>query len=78
VASTDEEAYITWSDSRNGAFELPTEDAYFAKVIHEEASAGDGGGESAIKGSSVLLGLAIGLVLAGLAVATVAGNSRRP
>ncbi len=75
VASTDEEAYIAWSDSRNGTFDLPTEDVYFAKVIHEEASVG--GSESAIKASSVLLGLAIGLVLAGLAVATVAGNSRR-
>jgi hypothetical protein len=77
VASTNEEAFITWNDSRNGTVELPTEDAYFAKVIHEEPSLGDGGSDPAIKGSSVLLGLTIGLVLAGLAVATVAGNSRR-
>ncbi|MDQ3897747.1 MAG: glycoside hydrolase, partial [Actinomycetota bacterium] len=76
VASTNEEAYIAWNDSRNGTFDLPTEDAYFAKVIHEEMAAGRGDGP-AIKASSVLLGLAIGLVLAGLAVATVAGNSRR-
>jgi len=77
VASTNEEAFITWNDSRNGTVDLPTEDAYFAKVIHEEPSLDDGDDGSAIKGSSVLLGLAIGLVLAGLAVATVAGNSRR-
>jgi hypothetical protein len=77
VASTDEEAYVTWSDSRNGTVDLPTEDAYFAKVIHDEPGSDGGGGEPAIKASSVLLGLAIGLVVAGLAVATVAGNARR-
>jgi hypothetical protein len=77
VASTDEEAYISWNDSRNGTVDLPSEDAYFSKVIHEEPSTGDGNGGSAVKGSSVLLGLAIGLVVAGLAVATVAGNARR-
>ncbi len=76
VASTDEEAYIAWNDSRNGTFELPTEDSYFAKVIHEEVGPG-GGGDPAIKASSVVLGLTIGLVIAGLAVATVAGNARR-
>jgi hypothetical protein len=76
VASTNEEAYVSWNDSRNGTVELPSEDAYFAKVIHDEPSVG-GGGEPAVKVSSLLLGLAIGLVIAGLAVATVAGNSRR-
>jgi hypothetical protein len=76
VASTDEEAFIAWNDSRNGTVELPSEDSYFAKVIHEEVGGGDGG-DPAIKTSSVFLGLAIGLVVAGLAVATVAGNSRR-
>ncbi|MDQ4069289.1 MAG: glycoside hydrolase [Actinomycetota bacterium] len=76
VASTDEEAYVTWSDSRNGTFDLPTEDVYFSKVIHEEVALGDGDGP-AIRASSVFLGLAIGLVLAGLAVAAAAGNSRR-
>jgi hypothetical protein len=76
VASTNEEAYVAWNDSRNGTVDLPSEDAYFAKVIHEEVSASRGSGP-AIKASSVLLGLAIGLVIAGLAVATVAGNARR-
>ena len=75
VASTNEEAYVTWSDSRNGTIELPTEDAYFATVIHDRIALVKD--DSTIKVSSVLLGLAIGLVLAGLAVATVAGNTRR-
>jgi hypothetical protein len=75
VASTDEEAYVAWNDSRNGTVDLPTEDAYFAKVIHDEPGA-TVKSEPVVKTSSVLLGLAIGLVIAGLAVATVAGNSR--
>ncbi|MDP1804269.1 MAG: sialidase family protein, partial [Acidimicrobiales bacterium] len=75
VASTNEEAFVTWNDSRNGTVDLPTEDVYFAKVIHDEPESGGGG--SAIKGSSVVLGVAIGLVLAGLAVSAVAGNARR-
>ena len=77
VASTKEQAYVAWSDSRNGTFELPTEDIYFGTVIHDQEASGGGDGDPAIKGSSVLLGLAIGLVVAGLAVATVASNSRR-
>ncbi len=77
VASTDEEAYVAWSDSRNGNVDLPTEDAYFAKVIHEDAFTKAAKGEAAVKWSSVLLGLAIGLVVAGLAVATVARPKSR-
>ncbi|MDQ4134120.1 MAG: hypothetical protein M3179_13175 [Actinomycetota bacterium] len=78
VASTNEEAHVAWSDSRNGSFELPTEDAYFATVTHEQAAAGDG--DPAIKTSSLLLGLAIGLVVAGLAVLVLAirGRSTAP
>lgn len=75
VASTNEEAYVAWSDSRNGTFELPTEDAYFSKVIHSEKASAAARSEPVVKWSSVLLGLAIGLVVAGLAVSTVA---RRP
>jgi hypothetical protein len=70
VASRNEEAYVAWSDSRNGAYELPTEDAYFATVVHDErAEAGDG--EPTVKASSLLLGLTIGLVVAGLALLAV-------
>lgn len=76
VASTDDQAYVSWSDSRNGRFDLPTEDAYFAIVVHNDRAAVVHH-DPAVKGSSVLLGLAVGLVVAGLAVATVAGNSNR-
>jgi hypothetical protein len=76
VASTDDQAFVSWSDSRNGTFALPTEDAYFGTVIHDDKAA-KVSRPAAIKGSSVLLGLAIGLVVAGLAVATVASNSNR-
>lgn len=66
VASTDEEAYVAWSDSRNGSVELPTEDIYFATVVHEDSVAA--GPSSGVKTSSLLLGLAIGIAIAGLAV----------
>lgn len=67
VASTEEQAVVAWSDSRNGAFELPTEDVYFATVVHEDTAleSSDGSSFSAV---SLGLGLAIGLAVAGLAV----------
>ncbi|MGH9280270.1 MAG: sialidase family protein, partial [Acidimicrobiales bacterium] len=67
VASTDEEAYVAWSDSRNGSFDLPTEDVYFATVVHEDEVGSTSGGSS-IKASSLFLGLAIGIAIAGLVV----------
>jgi hypothetical protein len=70
VASSDEEAYVSWSDSRNGSFELPTEDVYFASVLH--AAVGESDGEPAVKASSLFLGLAIGLVVFGVAVLVLA------
>jgi Neuraminidase (sialidase) len=76
VASTDDQAYVSWSDSRNGTFVLPSEDAYFGTVIQNDKAAAVQR-SSAVKGSSVLLGLAIGLVVAGLAVAAVAANNSR-
>ena len=76
VASTDDQAYVTWSDSRNGTFDLPTEDAYFGIVIQND-TATKVSHPAAVKGSSVLLGLAIGLVVAGLAVAAVTSNNNR-
>ena len=75
VASTDDEAYVAWSDSRHGTFELPTEDTYFAAVTHEGAGGGNGG--PAVKASSLLLGLAVGLVVAGLAVLALSRRARR-
>ncbi len=73
VASTDAEAYVAWSDSRNGAFELPTEDVYMATVIHGERAAAK---DEVVKASSVFLGLAIGLLVAGIAVMAVSARMR--
>lgn len=75
VASTNDETYVSRSDSRNGTFELPTEDVYFAKVIHG-ARAEPGERDGTVKASSLLLGLAIGLVVAGLAVLAVSRRAR--
>jgi len=72
ITSTDDAAYVAWSDSRNGRVDLPTEDVYTATVIH--AVTKEKG--SSVKGSSVLLGLAIGLVVGGLAVAVAAAVRR--
>ncbi|MDQ6728423.1 MAG: hypothetical protein M3066_20005 [Actinomycetota bacterium] len=78
VASTNDEAYVAWSDSRNGTVELPTEDAYFATVVQRDVAAEAAKRPAAVKWSSVLLGLAAGLVLAGLAVSTVARRGTMP
>ncbi len=75
VASTDEEAYVAWSDSRAGSFELPTEDVYMSRVVHEELAAADDDDDS-INVTSLLLGLAIGLVVFGVALFFLA--RRRP
>jgi len=68
VVSTDTTTHVSWADSRNGTFQLPTEDTYTAAVIHEEKAAGDDGG---LDLTSVLLGSAVGLLVAGLAVFAV-------
>jgi hypothetical protein len=73
IASTDDQAYVAWSDSRNGTFELPTEDVYVAELVHERA---EGDGEPTVKVSSLFLGLAIGLVVTGLAVLLVWARAR--
>jgi hypothetical protein len=67
VVATDEASYVTWPDSRNGTFGLPTEDTYVAMVTHEQEPADEGG----LSPVSVFLGLAVGLVIAGLAVFAV-------
>ncbi len=45
-ASTDEAAYIGWSDSRSGRVDLPAEDAYVASVVHAVADDRRGGRSS--------------------------------
>jgi len=74
VASTNEEAYIAWSDSRAGSVELPTEDVYMGRVVHGElAAAADDG---SVDVSSLLLGLAIGLVVFGVALFLLARREK--
>jgi hypothetical protein len=68
VASTDDKAFVAWSDSRNGRFDLPTEDVYLASVIQNEKERAP----SSLKVSSMLLGVAAGLSAAGVAVFIVA------
>lgn len=75
VASTNEETYVAWADSRNGDLLLPTEDVYFATVIHSERAAAASG--SSVDGASVFLGLAIGLVVFGAAVIVLARRAGR-
>jgi len=73
IASTDDVTYIAWGDSRAGRPAAPAQDAYFSTVIHDL----DLASEPTVKASSVVLGGAIGLVVAGLAVLVAAVVRRR-
>ncbi len=73
VASTDETTFVVWPDSRNGTFDLPNEDTYLASVVHAAAKEDRFG----VKPLSVLLGAALGLLLAGLALFAFS-RRRRP
>jgi len=75
IASTDTKSIVAWPDSRNGTFQLPTEDTYVAAVIHEEEEPADDGG---LDLTSAFLGSAVGLVLAGLAVFVVSRRRAVP
>ncbi len=75
VVSTDTASYVTWPDSRNGTFGLPTEDTYIASVIHEQEEDDD---DSGLQLTSMTLGLAVGLLLAGLAVFAVSRRRAGP
>jgi len=75
ITSTDDAAYVSWSDSRNGRVDLPTEDVYFGSVVYAEPRKETGG----VKAGSVFLGVAIGAVAAGLVFLVAArGLRRRP
>jgi hypothetical protein len=67
VLATDSTTFVVWPDSRNGTFALPVEDTYVATVTHEQEAGDDGGLEL----TSVFLGSALGLAIAGLAVFAV-------
>lgn len=74
VASTDRAAYVAWPDSRAGHPLVPSDDTYFASIVHEREAAAD---EPTVKASSVGLGLAIGLLVAGIAAIAGAAAVRR-
>jgi hypothetical protein len=73
VASTDEAAYVAWSDSRAGRMDLPQEDVYFASVIHAEPKVETSG----VRAGSVFLGTAIGAVVVSVLFLLVAAGLRR-
>ncbi len=75
VLATDDTTYVSWPDSRSGTFALPTEDTYLATVTHEQVAKGDDGG---LDLTSVFLGSAVGLVLAGLAVFVLSRRRASP
>lgn len=73
VASTDEGAHVTWSDSRAGNPEEPAEDAYYTAVVHG-ASAPAGPTLSVLP---VAVGGFGGLVIAGVLLLVVGSQLRR-
>jgi Neuraminidase (sialidase) len=73
ITSTDAAAYVSWSDSRNGRVDLPTEDVYLGSVVYAEPRKETSG----VKAGSVFLGVAIGAVVAGLVFLVAARGLRR-
>ncbi len=73
VASTDDAAYVAWPDSRSGQPDVPSDDTYFASVVHAAPEQD----EPAVKASSLALGGAIGLLVAGLAALVGSAVVRR-
>ena len=71
VASTDDKTFVVWPDSRNGTFNLPTEDTYLATVLRASED------DAAVDTTSLLLGAAAALAVAGLAVLVLVAVSRR-
>ncbi len=74
IASTDAAAYIAWPESRAGRPLVPLQDTYMTTVMHEQQ---DQESAPAIKASSVILGGAAGLAVAGLAALVVTARLRR-
>ncbi|HTJ73825.1 MAG TPA: sialidase family protein [Acidimicrobiales bacterium] len=75
VASTDEAAYFSWSDSRRGTVQAPVEDYYFttARFVAPKTA-------STSRGASFAAGVATGILVAGvvLLLGVLAVRSRRP
>ena len=69
IVSTDDVAYITWQDSRNGTNIGSADDTYFATVVFEEPG-GSGGGDDddgvpgpVLLGAGVALGMGVAMML---------------
>lgn len=73
LASGEDEAYMAWSDSRNGRVDLPTEDLYFTQVSYEPETEPSPSGLN----WSVFLGLGMGAAFATIAFWAV-GRGRKP
>jgi hypothetical protein len=73
IASTDDEAYIAWGDSRAGTPEKPVEDAYLSTVVYDTPST-DAGTSPAVW---ALAGAAGALAVAGLLMVVVTAANRR-
>lgn len=80
IRSTEDAALIAWPDSRAGSDTLPVEDTYFTRVRHNTpALVGDISDDSLV--APVLLGVGLGLALAGAALIlwrVVGGGSAQP
>lgn len=72
VASTDQRAHVTWSDSRNGSEALPAEDVYYTSAVHGSTVASTG-----VSMVSAAIGAGAALLAAGLLVVGLALGLRR-
>ena len=72
IASYDDVAFVAWPDSRNGTFDLPTEDTYLATLIFEE----DTDDDPTVDAGSLVLGVAVGILVGGTALFLI--SRRRP
>jgi hypothetical protein len=77
LASLDAGAYAAWDDSRNGSPTDATQDIYFTRARTEPVEAFFGAPESATSGAVwAFFGIAVGLVIPGVAVMVALGMSR--
>jgi hypothetical protein len=62
ITSTNNAAYVAWSDSRSGRVDLPQEDVYTSTVVYNPPASKT---SSSVKASSIFLGGVIGAILCG-------------
>jgi hypothetical protein len=79
IVSTDDAAYITWQDSRNGHDLGSADDTYFASVLFRDparATAASGDDDGVPSGVLLATGVALGMGVAMLAAVGVSRRSR--